>query len=180
MINPWFIAVEKFGPEYGESWQKYIEFSGLTQLKEVVSLDDILCPEIVKELSDEDWWHNAQEDYVCFFFRDLDYLLKKVANYLNINILATIREPKIDCKDCFQDKRFEFIGYDLIEVNGSTSALTNCGGFENAFKNDELSEVGLISSLKRAREVQQLMWKHYPENPHANCDIWAIWKMKEP
>ncbi len=179
MVKPWFIAVEKFSPESDESWTNYIEWSGLNQLKEVVSLDDGLCPEIIKELSDEDWQHNVDEDYVCFFFRDLDYLLQKVADYSNINVLATIRDPKVDCKDCFQDKRFEFIGYDLVEVHGGISALTNCGGFEKAFRNEELSELGLISSFPRAREIQQMLKKHYPEEHHAKCDVWAIWKMKD-
>ncbi|MDH4241116.1 MAG: hypothetical protein OEW48_16275 [Phycisphaerae bacterium] len=179
MVKPWFIAVEKFGPESGETWRKYIEYSGLNQLKEVVSLDDGLCPEVIKELSDQDWQHNVAEDYVCFYFRDLDYLLQKVADYSNINILATISDPKVDCKDLFQDERFEFVGYDLVEVHGGTSALTNCGGFKKAFENVELSEVGLISSLKRAREIQHMLKQHYPEEHHANCDVWAIWKMKD-
>jgi hypothetical protein len=138
-----------------------------------------LCPEVIKELSDEDWQHNVAEDYVYFYFRDLGYLLQKVADYSNINVLATMRDPKVDCKDLFQDKRFGFVGYDLVETRGGTSALTSCGGFEKAFENEELSQMGLISSLERAREIQQLLKKHYPEDHHANCDVWAIWKMKD-
>jgi hypothetical protein len=41
----WFIAVETFGPAH-EGWEKYIQWSKLTQLKEVVDLDCSLCPAV--------------------------------------------------------------------------------------------------------------------------------------
>jgi len=180
MVKPWFIAVERFGPESEESWNNYIKWSGLTQLKEVISLDGILCPAIIKELSSDDWLHNAKEDNEFFFFQDLEYLLKRVANYSNINILAVIKNPCEDCKNLYEDEHFEFIGYDLRELHGNISALTNCGGFEKAFKNEELSKEGIIPSFRRVQDVQKLLREFYPEEHHANCDIWAIWKMKEP
>src|SRR4051794_7099825 len=48
-----YSAVKRFGPDSGESWQKYVEWSGLTHLREVVSLDLILCPTVVRDLTDE-------------------------------------------------------------------------------------------------------------------------------
>lgn len=50
--------------------------------------------------------------------------------------------------------RFELLGYDLVEVDGSISALSNCGGFPDVFSNDELSRKGLLISHGRAQEVQ--------------------------
>jgi hypothetical protein len=35
-------ALERFGPSSGEPWRELIEWSGLTQLREVVSPDAIL------------------------------------------------------------------------------------------------------------------------------------------
>jgi hypothetical protein len=179
MVKPWFIAVEKFGPGSGETWRKYIEYSGLNQLKEIVSFDNCLCPNVIEELTAEDWEHNVEGDWVLFFFRDLEYLLKRVDKCSNFNILAAIRNPSDDCRDWFADESFDFVGYDVVDVCADISALTDCGGFEKAFENKELSEMGLISSLERAREVQQLLKKHYPEEHHAKCDVWAIWKMKD-
>jgi hypothetical protein len=178
-MEVWFAAVEKFGPQCGESWDKYIEFSQLTQLREVVSLDDGLCPDVIKKLTDEDWKFNVAQDCVYFYFRDLDYLIKRVGHLEIVNILAVIQNPQGECKDYLRDDRFEFMGYDLIEVNGGTSTLTNCGGFDGAFRNEELSEIGLITCFERAHEVQKLLRKDYPAEPHANCDLWAIWRMKE-
>jgi hypothetical protein len=178
-IKPWYAAVEAFGPKSGDVWDSYVKQSGLKQLIEVITLDGILCNDIIRELTPEDWKHNVSEDYVFFYFRDLDYLLKRLGDYDGVNILAIVRNPDEECRTQSFDERFVFQGYDLIDVQGGISALTNCGGFEKAFDNDELSNIGLFSTLKRAGEVQKLLCKNYPDNPHANCNIWAIWKMKQ-
>jgi len=51
------------------------------------------------------------------------------------------------------------------------SALTNCGGFEGVFANADLSELGLLTDLSRAQEVQASLRVHYPDEPHAECHI---------
>jgi hypothetical protein len=176
MIEPWYIAVEPFSPSWGDAWTEYVEWSGLTQLEEVVSLDSSLCPCVIEKLEDEDWHHNVQEDYVIDFFRDLDYLQKRVAGVERVSILAAVRNPKEECRNAFPDPRFRFKGYDLVETQTGMSALTNCGGFPLAFKNDELSTVGLIPQLSRALEIQASLLKNYPDEHHANCDVWALWR----
>jgi len=177
MIEPWYVAVEPFDPSFGEDWAEFIRWSGLTQLVEVVSLDSSLCPSLVREFNDEDWKHNVHQDGLIEFFRDLDYLLKRVAEVKPVTILATVRNPSEECRDAFSDPRFEFRGYDLIGTG--MSALMNCGGFPLAFRNDELSSSGLIATLARAREIQKALSENYPDEHHADCDVWALWKMKE-
>ena len=39
-----YSAVKRFDPGCGVAWRKFIDWSGLTQLREVVSLDGILRP----------------------------------------------------------------------------------------------------------------------------------------
>jgi hypothetical protein len=39
------------------------------------------------------------------------------------------------------------------------------------------AEVGLLSSFELARMVQQRLRIFYPGERHADCYIWAIWKM---
>jgi len=177
MIEPWYIAVEPFSPDWGDGWTKYVEWSSLTQLKEVIGLDISLCPCVIKNLEDEDWKHNVQEDYVIDFFRDLEYLKTRVAGIEPCSILASARNPQTECRDAFFDPHFQFKGYDLVGMEeGGMSALTNCGGFPLAFQNDELSNVGLVSDLPRALEIQTSLLKHYPEEHHAHCDVWALWR----
>jgi hypothetical protein len=176
IITPWYIAVEPFDPRAGENWTNYVARSGLTQLVEVVSLDSSLCPCVIKELQEEGWKHNVHKDYVIDFFLDLDYLLKRVVDLGSANILAAVRNPVEECTNLFPDGRFEFRGYDLI--GSGMSALTNCGGYPLAFRDEELSTSGLLGTLVRARAVQTLLRKHYPDGDHSDCDIWALWKMR--
>ena len=72
---------------------------------------------------------------------------------------------------------FSFYGYDLIEEGSGVSALNNCGGFEKAFANKYVSEVGLIEDYHLARDIQNRLLEFYPEEIHADCDLWAIWRM---
>ena len=59
-----YSVVERFDPDCGERWEDYIRWSGLTHLREVVSLDILLCPTVVHELTAEDWEHNIQADFL--------------------------------------------------------------------------------------------------------------------
>ncbi len=89
MLKIWYTARQKFDPSDGQAWLDYIRWSKLTQLTEVVSLDTILCPSVINELTAEDWQRNVQENYHIFFFRDLDYLLSRVSTQTqSVNILA--------------------------------------------------------------------------------------------
>jgi len=69
---------------------------------------------------------------------------------------------------------FEFLGYDLVDVEASASALTDCGGFPDVFTNSELSAKGLLTSHVRAFEVQADLRTKHPEERHVDCHVWAI------
>ena len=71
------------------------------------------------------------------------------------------------------------MGYDLIEEQTQISALTNCGGFPDVFRNDELNSVGLIENFDRGSEVQRLLARRHPEEPHAQCELYAVWRLNE-
>ena len=170
-----FTAVARFGPDR-DDWQKYIEWSGLTQLREVISLDGILCPSVIQELTDEDWQYNVHEDCKTHLFRDPDYLLRKVAENNRVNVLAIMHEPTVSDLNSFIDSRFVFRGFDLVETGGSISALVNCGGFDKAFASTDLSDFGLLTEHAKASNVQRLLRSEYPDERHAECDLWAIWQ----
>lgn len=108
----------------------------------------------------------------------MDWLLDKVGTISNKQILAVTRKPKIDCKNVFCDQRFKFYGYDLIEDQTIISALTNCDGFDKAFQKVDVSTYGLIEGFDRAKEVQLKLKEEYPNEDHANCALWGIWRME--
>jgi hypothetical protein len=173
-----YSAVKRFDPGCGEAWPKFIEWSGLTQLREVVSLDLILCPTVFGELTDEDWQHNVQEDFKITLFHDLDYVLGKVARGDRVNVLALLQNPADDEIRSFNDSRFVFRGFDLVELQTGISALVNCGGFDKAFAPTELSDCGLLADHARALSVQQRLRAEYPDEHHADCDVWAVWQLQ--
>lgn len=174
---PWYIAVQAFGPAAGDRWLDYVEWSGFNQLTELLSLDVLLCPSVIEELTPEDWEHNLHADFLTDLFADLEYLLSRVQPSSTSNVLAVVREPGPGSALAALP-RFDFQGYDLIEVPGlGISALTNCGGFPLAFAPGELNPVGLLPSYDRARAVQAALRQHYPAEPHAGTNLWAIWRL---
>ncbi len=172
-----YSAAERFDASSGDSWSRYINWSGLTQLREVISLDGCLCPSIFQELVDEDWKYNVHEDFKLHLFLDLDYVLRRVKGTERVNVLALIENPTSQDVATLSVPSFAFRGFDLVDVQGTISALVNCGGFPAAFSNSELSECGLMTDYQRAKDVQQALREHYPSEPHAMCNLWAVWQM---
>ena len=165
-MEPLFVATEPFDPTC-VGWEGYMSGCQISQLREVVSLDGLLCPSLLV----------PEEDYGCY--KDLDSLIDEIAGIPEYNLLCVYHEPKGPPPPYRGSVTFELLGYDLIEADdwiGGISALTNCPpGFPKAFANSELSTKGLIESYERAREVQRELRRHYyPQEPHADCDIWSI------
>jgi len=91
-VTPWFIATEPFTSMNGHKWEKYIAWSGLKQLDEVVSVDELLCPTLLRD-KDEYWPHIVNEDFMLHFFTDFDFLMAQVAGIEPKNVLCVFRNP---------------------------------------------------------------------------------------
>lgn len=78
-------------------------------------------------------------------------------------------------------KGFTFCGFDLAD-DWQISALVNCGDYEagdyfdRAFSVDELNEYGLISDHGRVREIKRRLTEEYPDECHAYCAVFAVWR----
>jgi hypothetical protein len=176
MSGIWFTATNRFDPSLGEEWVQYFDWAKIPQLTEIISLDTTHQCQELQKLIDSDWQYNIHQDYLIAYFWDLDYLLQRFAGKRGaVNILAVCLEPSFEVREIFQDSRFEFQGYDLL--GEGMSAINNCGGFEEAFQTSDISEVGLFSTYDFAREVQKRLRQFYPSEIHADCELWAIWKM---
>ena len=173
-MQPWFIATERFDASRGEAWEGYVSWSGLRQLDEVVSLDATLCPTLLPEVKDNYWPHIVNEDFMLHFFVNLDFLLDQISGFTDKNVLCVYRNPSGTTGPYEGRMNFEFLGYDLVDVQGSASALSNCGGFPDVFANHELSANGLLTSHDRAYQVQADLRTRHPEEHHADCHVWAI------
>jgi hypothetical protein len=173
-----YTAIETFDPSDGETWTNYVNWSGLDHLKELITLDGLLCPSLIDDLTEEDGRYIVHTELIYGMFYDLRYLLGRIQTDRKHQVIATMREPAA-CDICrFTDERFEFKGYDLIEDETCISALTNCGGFDLAFSRADISDCGLVAEYERACQIKEALVKHYPEEPHAHCALWAIWRMR--
>lgn len=179
METPLFIATERFDSSDGERWQNYCEWARISKLIEVVSLDSMLCPPVLTEIWDEDWPHIVNENFRLSYFYHLDYLKQRVEGVIRRNVLGLYRNSCVHMAGPPTADDFRWIGYDLIEEQTQISALTNCGGFPDIFSNDELNRFGLIDEFTRASEIQRLLSQCHPEEPHAQCELYAIWRLNE-
>lgn len=175
-MGPLYIVTERFDPSHGEAWTNYIAWSQLGQLTDLVTLDSHLCPAVVGEIREEDWSHIVNEDFMLHYFTDLDYLLARSGGAVGRNLLCVFRDPETHPTPPHEGPEFQYLGCDLVDVDGGPSALTNCGGFPLAFANSELSTHGLIRSLSRAKEVQEALRHHYPDEGHAACHVWSVFR----
>lgn len=175
-MGPWFVARERFGPDSGGRWQSFLVRSGLTQLDELITLDLSLCPDAVGAPDAAYWAHRPDTELVLsgYLVTSLPFLLTKLSNGCPVNVLGLFHEEEARPMDAACGLRFALLGYDLVETNGSTSALSNCGGFPAAFDAAELTSVGLLATWQRALEVRRDLRRQYPDEPHAHCDIWGI------
>jgi hypothetical protein len=140
----------------------------------------MLCPSLLPNVRDDYWPHIVHEDFMLNFFIDLDFLLGQLPDRVKRNLLCVFRNPLSEPPLPASTVKFEMLGYDLVDVQASASALTNCGGFPGVFDNSELSAKGLLTSCTRALEVQSELRRKYPEEPHANCHVWAILRAVAP
>ena len=173
-MQPLYIALRPFDPDDGEKWDKYKKWSGLTQLDELVTLDPMLCPLLLDKTEDHFWPYIVNEDYMTDYFIDVEFLVAETARFARKNILCVFRNPAGPPDPPTDPFAFKLLGYDLIDVTWSVSALSNCGGFPDEFDNGELNKFGLLPDHGRAYEIRDLLRTRHPQEHHANCDVWAI------
>lgn len=182
-MDLWYTArrtYDKYYDQEGISWKKYLDWSKLSHLREVISMDTMLNEILVKpDHNYTDNWNHiiTQNLYETGCFTDLDYVIKKVQPMLGFNLLAVIREP-IKEFNSITVKDFEFVGYDLLDQSYDTSALTNCGGFDETFSTSDLNAFGLISDYEKAYVIKKKLFENNPDEYHADYNVIAIWRHK--
>ncbi len=171
----WYALLEKFGPECGNKWISYIEWSGLKQLTQFRSLDGILSPSLWNPQTEEDWRYSVNQDYRCHLMTDFRYARLQASKYPNGILYGVIANPITIEKSPLANHKL--LGFELLDRSWGVSALTNCGGFPDVFSNQEISENGLILTLERAQSIQRGLIEMHPEESHADCDIWAVYEV---
>lgn len=182
-MNPiiYYTALNTFDStnKTGFSWGDFINFSELTHLKELVSLDSNLNRlSFMPDLNAiEEWdYFITEQERVLFYFNSIDYVLEKVKDLQTFNLLAIVKQPTAQKADIANS--YDFVGYDLIEIGGDTSALSNGGGFDETFLPNQLNEFGLITDYNKATQIQKELPKNNPDNQSAECYLFEVWRHK--
>ena len=171
---------DKQSDEDGMSWEKYLEWSKLTHLKELVSVDGMLNENLVQidRNNDDDWNHIVIDNYYeTGFYTTLEFVLSKMEPKERFNLLTVVVEPTNDCEN-IEVEDFEFVGYDLLDKEYNISALTNCGGFDESFLPSDLNCYGLIDKYEKSSNIKQQLLENNPEEHHADTNVIAIWRHK--
>ena len=164
----------------GMSWSKYIEWSKLTYLTELVSLDGKLNEILVEpDYDNADDWNciHIVGQYQTGFFTTLDFVFRRLKAKVKFNLLTVVLEPKQACKNVKVDD-YEFVGYDLLDQDFNISALTNCGGFDETFFLADLNEKGLIDDFEKAYHIKKRLIENNPAEHHADTNVIAVWRHK--
>lgn len=173
-MHDWLYTLrERFVPEFGDRWENYLAFSGFEHIGELVTLDSIMCPNIVADLTDADWDYNVHEDNRTEFFRDPEYLMgRQPLDRSRHQLLAILEHP--DDSD-IAPSGFTRCGFDIMDSHFGNSTLTNCGPIPEAFAPSSVNEFGLLSDYKTAISVRDKMRQLRPDEPHlGNCEVWSI------
>jgi len=173
-MSDWLYTIrERFTPEPREGWRSYVSFSGFTHIAELVTLDSMMCPDLVTELRDEDWNFNVQEDYRTELFRDPDYLMARQPFDQSVHqLLGVVESP-----NGHETLPTGFIqcGFDIMDSYFGNSTLTNCGPIPEAFMPSDVNNFGLLPDCGKAIAVRDTMRKLQPDDSHlGDCDVWLI------
>jgi hypothetical protein len=173
-MGPLYIATERFTPSRGQEWTRYVAWSGLDQLTEVVSLDSLLCPPVVSGDHRRRLGAHRERGLHARLIHDLDYLVGRAGDLRERNLLCVFRNPAAEPVAPAGDVRFTFEGYDLVDVYGGQSVLTNCGGFPEVRQHRAL-EHGLLRSSNGQARCRRALAERYRARARA-LHVWAIFR----
>lgn len=180
LMTYFYTVRAKFDKENGGdilAWANYVEWSNFTQLTELVSMDTGLNGVLVKpdHTSEEYWKEIVIDDYHDTGFRTLDYALQNTKDKLRFNLLMVVIEPETDCS-LIPIKDFDYLGYDLLDQYYDTSALSNCGGFDETFLPSDLNHFGLIDAYEKAYSIKKGLRENNLQEEHADTNVITIWR----
>ncbi|WP_069997860.1 hypothetical protein [Cellulosilyticum sp. I15G10I2] len=91
-----FMAVEKFDSSYGDTWTIFVEWSKLYQLRELVSIDCVLCPQVFKPESDDDFENLVPNEMQYSIYKNLEWLILRTGHIAEKQILAVLYKPNME------------------------------------------------------------------------------------
>ena len=174
-----YTARERFTPATADRWADYIAWIGFAHIQELVSLDYMLCADLIDELIDADWSHNVQADFRTTWFHDVDYLRQRCPWRIGRDqIIAMIEQPLVEHPP---PPGFTACGFDILDSDDSISVLTNCGPFPGIIDPNAVNNWGLVPTLATANSIAERIRTEFPEESHCgDCRVWQVSRDAEP
>ena len=168
-----YTAHRRLSKTTGGDFIQVVEWLGFHQIDELVSADTLICPNLVIELTNEDWNHNVHADNRVFWFYDLLYLAQRIHFDPAIhNILSLVKEPSEPVPVAAS---FELCGYDILDSDNSISVLTNCGGFPEIFSPAIVNRYALLNYRATADDIANRLRTTYADDDHCrDCRVWSV------
>lgn len=174
-----FTARERFTPADGDRWTDYVAWIGFDHIEELVTLDHMLCGEVINELVEADWEHNVHADSRTTWFRDVDHIRQRVPWRKGRDQIVAMSDhlgPYLS-----PPPGFTWCGFDILDGFDSISVLTNCGRFPGIIDPREVNRWGLLPTLRQAESIAERIRKEFPEEPHCRaCRVWQVARDAKP
>lgn len=179
MSNWLFTARQRFTPDSRDDWIGYLEWIGFPTVQEVVTLDHLLCPDLIDELQAADWDHNVHEDYRTMLFKDSDYLRQRCHwRPGHDQLIAMIESPETEE---LPPPGFTQCGFDIVDAYNDISVLTNCGPFPKIIDSELVNSLGLLPTLSVALSVAEELRNEFSADSHCcDCAVWQIARDIDP
>ncbi|WP_158859902.1 hypothetical protein [Lunatibacter salilacus] len=166
-------------PKEGLTWEEFKVWNGFSQMKELLSLDQFLNPELnILKMGNNDAFSYHEQGKRTGLFTSLEYVKGIIGDGENCNLLAVIKEPGESCNELILEG-FEFAGYDLLDTGYGYSALSNLGSILGPVTAEDLNEYGLIQNFSDVKALQAKICNGYRGLQQAETYIMAVWRHKK-
>lgn len=179
-MNQWLFTIrERCTTTSHPRFDDYRVFSGFHHISELVSLDSMMCPDLIDELRADDWEHNVHEDFRTQLFRHANYLLsRQELDPSKHQLMAVLESPP---EEFAIPSGFAICGHDIMDSDFRHSTLTNCGPIPEAFLPADVNEFGLIDDRDQAFAIRDKMRSLQPDDPHlGECEVWLLARFQLP
>lgn len=171
----WYGAFKTLDKKRKAFYEGYLKFASLKNIKEIITLDSLLCPEAFK-IDDEGWNYAINEDFMGGFYLNLDYVKKRISGLKDINLIAVIRDPTHHMTVSGKLSNAFFAGYDLMDIHMDISILTNTGCNQKVIPPRLKNKYGLIDQFEVINKIEKDNERVHKDKPHSEGYIFEIWK----
>ena len=159
-----------------ENWKAYVEFSGLSQLKDFCSLDDSLNPSVFQPETPEDWENCLSKNNLTHLITNFEYAQKMQEKNPGSRLFGVIIAPDGEEK-IGHEKR---LGYDIMDSYACNSLLTAFDDSESnkVFDRSRINPFALLNDLNEAYSIQDRFRELALERDDTRAEVWAVYQVE--